>query len=638
MVEAALSRRPGPAPDMISLHRTRPLSIAALALAACAAVRGAAPAAVPGIQPQALVNHLNKAILWYRQTDSGAGWIGQLSDEVYYDAQHDMAAKVVQDAFASAKACAPLLAGPPAPGGGNANRRESLVKLRGDYAGRVSALQTQIDAIGSSIGLAAPADVPTLSARKSELEAELDLAKVALERLDELDQFAAANADELGAAGFGDQIGVLQRSVLAAFAEEGPKASVRTIVVSNGGLIARAEALVTLVRSIRDIDQLSQDTAQLSAVAEDLSTPLREQIRSIVQQAQTLGAKTGGDASVASLDAARDQLRDMAAQLKGLSSASVPLTEEVVLLREVGENLTQWRDSLIRQDRELLRGFIERATVLVFFLGLGFLASEITRRATFKYVHESRRRRQLLVLRRIGLGAFIGLVLLLGFVSDFSSLATYVGLITAGVAVALQTVILSVFAYFLLIGRYGVRVGDRITVMGVTGEVIETGLVRFYLTELAGTGVEPHPTGRIVVFPNAALFQNNPFYKQLPGTNYTWHEAVVTLAPGTDPRPVQEKLLAVVNRTYADYRPALERQHGLVERLIDLHLEVPKPVAQIRYMPEGLQVVVRFPVELRQADDADSATVMRLAEAIQADPALRAVVTGAPSLQAAVKV
>ena len=94
-----------------------------------------------------------------------------------------------------------------------------------------------------------------------------------------------------------------------------------------------------------------------------------------------------------------------------------------------------------------------------------------------------------------------------------------------------KRVILSVAAYFFLIGRYGVRVGDRITVSGVTGDVIDVGLVRLYLMELSGTGIDLYPTGRVVVFSNSVMFQAAPFFKQLPGTAYAWHEVAVTLAP-----------------------------------------------------------------------------------------------------------
>jgi hypothetical protein len=87
------------------------------------------------------------------------------------------------------------------------------------------------------------------------------------------------------------------------------------------------------------------------------------------------------------------------------------------------------------------------------------------------------------------------MTVIFGFVREFGSLATYAGFVTAGVAVALQSPILSVVAYFFLIGRYGIRVGDRVTISGVTGDVIEIGFVRFTLMELAGTGPDLHSTG-----------------------------------------------------------------------------------------------------------------------------------------------
>src|SRR5262249_48627463 len=134
-------------------------------------------------------------------------------------------------------------------------------------------------------------------------------------------------------------------------------------------------------------------------------------------------------------------------------------------------------------------------------LGLAILAvlliSELWRRATFRYVGDSRRRRQFLTLRRIVIACALILTVVLGFVTEFGSLATYAGFVTAGLAVALQNPILSIVAYFFLIGRYGIRVGDRVTISGVTGDVIEIGLVRISLMEL---GPDMHSTGRVVVF------------------------------------------------------------------------------------------------------------------------------------------
>jgi len=107
-------------------------------------------------------------------------------------------------------------------------------------------------------------------------------------------------------------------------------------------------------------------------------------------------------------------------------------------------------------------------------------------------------------------------------------------ILAVGVAVALQNVIVSVVAYFFLIGKYGIRVGDRVQIAGVTGEVVDIGLVRIHLMELGGPG-ESQPSGRIVAFSNSIVFQPTAgVFKQIPGTSFVWHEVKLVLAPDTD--------------------------------------------------------------------------------------------------------
>jgi hypothetical protein len=67
---------------------------------------------------------------------------------------------------------------------------------------------------------------------------------------------------------------------------------------------------------------------------------------------------------------------------------------------------------------------------------------------------------QFLLVRRAVVGFLSFTVILFGFVTQFNSLATFAGFITSGIAVGLQTILLSVAAYFFIIGRYGVKVGE----------------------------------------------------------------------------------------------------------------------------------------------------------------------------------
>src|SRR5215469_10815684 len=179
------------------------------------------------------------------------------------------------------------------------------------------------------------------------------------------------------------------------------------------------------------------------------------------------------------------------------------------------------------------------AFALVFIFGL----SHLWRRATIRYVQDLRRRRQFLLLRRIVVGCTITLLVILSFVTEFGSLATFAGFSAAGIAVALQSVILSVVAYFFLVGRWGGRVGDRVTISGVTGEVVDVGLFRLYLMELGGSGLDLQPTGRIVVFPNAVFFQPAALFKQLPGIDYVWRAITLKLTGAADYEVVERRLL-----------------------------------------------------------------------------------------------
>ena len=103
-----------------------------------------------------------------------------------------------------------------------------------------------------------------------------------------------------------------------------------------------------------------------------------------------------------------------------------------------------------------------RLVIFIALLALVFTAAELWRRAVFRYVQDPRRRSRFLLLRKIVLWALVVAIAAATFATELGSLATFAGLITAGLAVAMQSVLISVVGYFFLIGKYGIRVGDRV--------------------------------------------------------------------------------------------------------------------------------------------------------------------------------
>ena len=234
-------------------------------------------------------------------------------------------------------------------------------------------------------------------------------------------------------------------------------------------------------------------------------------------------------------------------------------------------------------------------------------------------------------------GFFTCIVLVFGFVTQFSSIATFAGFITAGIAVGLQTILLSVAAYFFIIGRWGVRVGERITVAGVTGEVIDVSLVRFYLMELAGAGAQLHPTGRIAVFANSVLFQTGtPLYKQIPGTSYAWHSIAVKLKPGSDYRAAVQDVRDAVQKVYATYKERMEKQYAGTELWMDT--TIPRPGIEMKMdLSDGLRFVVLYPVPFSDSAAIDQQFAQAIIDLMNRDQKVASAIDGAPTLQAVEK-
>jgi 23S rRNA G2069 N7-methylase RlmK/C1962 C5-methylase RlmI len=140
-----------------------------------------------------------------------------------------------------------------------------------------------------------------------------------------------------------------------------------------------------------------------------------------------------------------------------------------------------------------------------------------------------------------------------------------------------------------------------------------------------------------VVFSNSVLFQAAPLFKQIPGTSYGWHEVVVSLAAGADPEQAEHKLLEAVKSVYEKYRHIIERQQQTVERLLETAEVDTSPKAQLLFTENGLEFMVRYPVEIQRGSAIDDQMTRKLIEVIAGDPTLKTAVAGMPKLRSAIK-
>jgi small-conductance mechanosensitive channel len=595
------------------------------------------------LDTDAVINHLNAVIKFYRNASAELQTGGAPSDVIYQENEKSLAADVVRLAFQAARAEAAAIRATEKAGAPSTTSAQSSAQVEARNKARIADVQSKLDSIDKQIAFAPKNKRDALIAQKQAFEGELNLDNAVQEVIQKRAAFMESGNDT-GSEGLDGRINQLAHSVPGVFAtvnDQKPGAQAKPTPQSEAskqspsGLVSQAMALYDAITSVHQIDQLNDQTGGLRQRVNDLRQPLRDSLVADIKKGRDL---TDQASSGKIPPASPQQFQDLTDHFKRISAVVLPLSQEIMVLDQSSANLVEWRTSILRESKYEARALFVRVGMILLALGIVLALSEAWRRLTYKYIQDARRRRQFLLLRRFVMSFLIGVVLIMGFVSQFASLATFAGFVTAGIAVGLQTVLLSVAAYFFVVGRYGIHVGDRVSVSGVTGDVIDISLVRLYLMELAGTGIDLFPTGRVVVFSNSVLFQaTTPLFKQIPGTEYAWHEVVFNLSPGGDHKLAQDKLFQAVNAVHEQYREGFERQRGFIERRIEVQLKTPTPETRLQFGDTGLELLVRYPVEIRNESVTDEQVTRKVLEVIQSDPEVQAGVVGSPKIRAAIK-
>jgi small-conductance mechanosensitive channel len=628
------------------------LLLAAMLAAGLLPAQNASNPAPPSSDAEEIIPFLNQAIVWSRQVTAEQQLVTEPSDALFLNDSRQTADQVVRLAFEFARARAQALMSQTGKNGQAqqaASQYQRLIDSANQADQRVKSLQQELDRYRQQLLTATGRKRTTFQALVSETQGEIDLYQTRRDTLRNMLQFATGTS--ASGAGSGNLLGQVeelgrgvpaatgaketepaQQPVNSATAAATAAAASRERKEAPAGIFALATDLFTLRRKLHTIDENLRQTDALSQSAKNLRAPLIATVRDLTQKGdQIAGQPDSQDPAV--LAQQRKDLDALTAQFKQASASLLPLGKVSILLDVYKRTAANWRNAVDSQYQAELKGLLLRLVGLALIVGVLLGVSELWRRATFRYITDVRRRYQFLLIRRIVLWSLIAIVIATAFASELGAVTTFAGLLTAGIAVALQNVILSIAGYFFLIGRYGVRVGDRVNINGVTGDVVDIGLVRLQVMEVT-TGLSPRPTGRVVAFSNAVVFQaGSGMFKQIPGTSFVWHEITLTLDAKGNYGQVEKKVMEAVNKVFAAYRDRMEMQRQNVERSLNSTLDSFAPESRLHLTQTALEIVIRYPVELGNAGEIDDRMTRAILDAIESDPKLRAQVSEGPTMK-----
>ena len=224
------------------------------------------------------------------------------------------------------------------------------------------------------------------------------------------------------------------------------------------------------------------------------------------------------------------------------------------------------------------------------------------------------------------------IVLILGLVSiwfdDPTRLTTALGLVTAGLAFALQKVVTAVAGYFVILRGKTFNVGDRISMGGVRGDVIALGFIQTTIMEMgqppAVQDADPAQwvrarqySGRIVTVTNDKIF-DTPVYNYTREFPYIWDEIHLPVAYAADRVKAEQILLDVAEKHSL---PIAELSRESIEEMERRYFMKPSdmgPKVYYRLTDNWLELTVRFICEdhgIRDLKDAMSRDILTALDA-----------------------
>lgn len=148
--------------------------------------------------------------------------------------------------------------------------------------------------------------------------------------------------------------------------------------------------------------------------------------------------------------------------------------------------------------------------------------------------------------------AIIGILLVSRvWFEGIQSLATYFGLLSAGLAIALKDLVSSMAGWLFIIWRSPISVGDRIQIGNYKGDVIDIRLFKFTLLEIGNWVDADQSTGRIIHIPNSMIL-GDTLANYTKGFQFIWHEIPVLVTFESDWKKAKT-ILAKIASQHAEH-------------------------------------------------------------------------------------
>ena len=176
---------------------------------------------------------------------------------------------------------------------------------------------------------------------------------------------------------------------------------------------------------------------------------------------------------------------------------------------------------------------------------------------------------------------------------EFRSIGTFLGLLSAGIAIALKDPLTNMAGWLFILSRKPFKIGDRIEIDNMAGDVIDIHIFRFTILELGNWVDADQTTGRIIHIPNGKIF-TQPVANYHAGFNYIWNEIPVLVTFESNWQKAKKILMDVVDTQAEKLTNIMQKEIKEASRKFMIHYNILTPTVYTTVKDCGVMLTIRY--------------------------------------------
>ena len=202
----------------------------------------------------------------------------------------------------------------------------------------------------------------------------------------------------------------------------------------------------------------------------------------------------------------------------------------------------------------------------------------------------------------------VGLIFLLlikVWFEGIKPLATYFGLVSAGIAIALKDLFTDMAGWIFILIKKPFSIGDRIQIGKFKGDVVDIRVFQFSIVEIGGWVEAEQSTGRIVNIPNSFVF-TEPLANYTKGFRFVWNELPVLVTFESNWEKAKNILLSIIKEKGEEVAKVAEAEIKKATLKYYIHYSVLTPTVYTKVVDSGILLTLRYLCEVRKRRNSEN--------------------------------